>query len=206
MVTAAKPAPKRRRREETRQRLLDAALSIFARHGYERATVDEIVGEAGFSKGAFYVHFESKEDLFWSKLEHRIANNQATFREAVDPSRPVAENLAAIIRAAFNRNQREPLWGALFMEFAAHASRNPRVRDNLAEVYHSWRRLTIETLRLGQKIGVVRQDIDVELFASVLISVVEGTIIQARIAPDTVNPEETIEPLSHLLADWIEAR
>ena len=43
---------------------MEAALGVFARHGYERATVDEIVREAGYSKGAFYVHFESKEDLF----------------------------------------------------------------------------------------------------------------------------------------------
>ena len=61
MVTTAKPVPRRRRRAETRQRLTDAALGVFARNGYERATVDEIVREAGFSKGAFYVHFEAKD-------------------------------------------------------------------------------------------------------------------------------------------------
>ena len=81
MTTATTPAARKRRsRGETRQRLLDSALAVFARNGYERATVDEIVREAGFSKGAFYVHFESKEDLFWEMLQERIDAQQEMFR------------------------------------------------------------------------------------------------------------------------------
>ena len=82
MVTTTEPVPKRRRREETRQRLMESALGVFARNGYERATVDEIVREAGFSKGAFYVHFEAKEDIFWAMLEERTKHLQEAFREA----------------------------------------------------------------------------------------------------------------------------
>src|SRR2546427_12168978 len=107
MTTAAAPVAKRRRREETRQRLLDSALGVFARHGYERATVDAIVREAGFSKGAFYVHFESKDDLFWAMLEQRINRQLDTFREALDASVPVTQNLQSILSSAFDVNRRD---------------------------------------------------------------------------------------------------
>jgi len=203
MATIADAVPKRRRRGDTRQRLLEAALGVFARNGYDRATVDEIVREAGFSKGAFYVHFESKDDLFWAMLEERIDRQLDSFREALDSSLPVAQNLQTILGSAFDLNRNDPLWSALFMEFVAHSARNDRVRERLAALYHSWRSFAIEILTQGRDEGLVRKDIDVEFAASVLISVVEGTIMQSRLAPEAVNIEKTIGPLSRLLAEWL---
>jgi len=91
MGITTESVPKQRRGEDTRRRLMEAALGVFARNGYERATVDEIVREAGFSKGAFYVHFEAKEDIFWAMLEERINRQQKAFREAAGPALPVAQ-------------------------------------------------------------------------------------------------------------------
>src|SRR5438552_17548770 len=115
MVTSTQPLPKRRRREETRRRLMDSALGVFARNGYERATVDEIVREAGFSKGAFYVHFETKEDLFWEMLQERIDAQQELFRQTLDESLSVAENERRILEQAFNMST-HPLGPAVILE------------------------------------------------------------------------------------------
>ena len=52
------------RRQVTRQRLLEAAFSVFAAQGYTGATIDAIVQAAGYSKGAFYFHFSSKDEVF----------------------------------------------------------------------------------------------------------------------------------------------
>ncbi len=203
MTALIEPLPKRRRREETRQRLLDSALGVFARHGYERATVDEIVREAGFSKGAFYVHFESKDDLFWAMLEERISRQLNSFRQALDASQPVVQNLRTILKSAFDLNQQDPLWSALFMEFVAHAARNEKVRERLAAMYQGWRSFAIEVLSAGREAGLVRKDVDIEFIASVLIAVIEGTMMQSRLAPETVRIDQTIVPLSRLLADWL---
>jgi TetR/AcrR family fatty acid metabolism transcriptional regulator len=204
MVTTAEPLPKRRRREETRRKLMDSALGVFARNGYERATVDEIVREAGFSKGAFYVHFEAKEDIFWAMLEERMKHLQQTFREAADPDLPVSQNLAIILRTIFSQNREDPLWSALFMEFAAHASRDNKVRDQLAAMHRSWRDFAIEALERGREAGLVRKDLDVQFIASVQIAVVEGMLMQSRLAPDSFDLDAAVEPLSRLLAEWLE--
>jgi len=58
---------------QTRERLLDAALEVFSRRGYSAASVDEIAAEAGFSKGAVYSNFSSKEDLFLALIDRRFA-------------------------------------------------------------------------------------------------------------------------------------
>ena len=205
MTTAAEPTTKRRRREETRQRLLDAALPVFARNGFERATVDEIVRDAGYSKGAFYVHFESKEDLFWAMLEERIGGVQETLRDAIDIELTVAENQRRILQAIFDLDREDPAWPALFMEFAAHAGRNPKVRDRLGEMYRRWHSFTVEMLSGARDAGKVRADLDVEFTASVIIALVEGTLIQSRLAPNEVRPQALVEPLSKLLASWLEA-
>ncbi len=195
---------KKRRREETRQRLLDSALSIFARHGYERATVDEIVREAGFSKGAFYVHFESKEDLFWAMLEQRIATQQEVLRQAIDTAEPVAANERRILEAIFALSKQDESWPALFMEFAAHAGRNEKVRQKLAAMYERWHTFTVEMLSAGQEMAHVRKDIDVQFMASVMIALVEGSLMQSRLAPPAMRLDRKLEPLAQLVADWLE--
>ena len=101
MAAVLKDEPRRRRREETRQRLMEAAISVFAGAGFERATLDEIVRQAGFSKGAFYVYFESKDDLLRAMLEERISHQLETFRLGVDHSLPVARNVRTILGAVF---------------------------------------------------------------------------------------------------------
>ena len=204
MTAIAQPTPKRRRREETRQRLMDAALSVLARHGYDRATVDEIVQEAGFSKGAFYVHFESKEELFWAMLEEHVSRQQEAFRQAVDPSVPLAQNIRTILSGVFALDKQDPLWTAMFMEFGAHALRNEKVRQPLAAMYERWRELTVEILSASRQSGRIRTDVDLEFIASMLIAVVEGSVMQSRLAPQAVRLEQMVEPLSRTLAEWLE--
>jgi AcrR family transcriptional regulator len=204
MATAAEPVTKKRRREETRQKLLESAFSVFATHGYERATVDEIVREAGFSKGAFYVHFESKEDLFWAMLEGRVANLQDTIREALDTTQPVADNERRILEAVFALDKNDKHWPALFVEFVAHAARNERVREKLHEMYRRWHRFTVEMLEEGRKAGRVRIDLDIEFMASVSMALVEGSLMQSRLAPESVNLSKMVEPLSRVVGEWLE--
>ncbi len=204
MTRAASTATKKHRREETREKLLQSAFSVFAANGYERATVDGIVREAGFSKGAFYVHFESKEDLFWAMLEGRINYMQDTMRQAMDTTQSVAENQRRILEAIFALDRNDRHWPALFVEFVAHAARNDRVREKLSEMYERWHRFTVEMLEEGRRAGRVREDIDIEFMASAAMSLIEGTLMQSRLAPETVRLDAMIQPLARLLGEWLE--
>lgn len=201
-ATTPTATKKRRSREETRQKLLDSALQVFARNGYERATVDEIVREAGFSKGAFYVHFETKEDLFWEMLEERITAQQEAFRQVVDVSLSVAENERRILEQAFSMSA-HPLGPAVILEFTAHGMRNEKVREQLARMYERWHSFVAETLTAGQELGVVRKDIDLSLLASTLIALFDGSMIQSRFAPDNLRLDRKVEDLSALIAELI---
>jgi AcrR family transcriptional regulator len=205
MTTVDTPTKKRRSREETRQRLLDASIKVFARNGYERATVDEIVREAGFSKGAFYVHFESKEDLFWEMLQERIDAQQEVFRQAMDENLSVTENEQRILDAMFSMS-RGPIGPAIFLEFTAHGMRNEKVRERLAEMYERWHSFAVEVIEHGRETGKVRDDVDVSLLASVLIAIFEGSMIQSQFAPERLRLSGRIPELARVLSGLISPR
>lgn len=90
------------RRARTRAQLLEAAARVYARRGFDAATLDDIAEEAGFTKGAVYDHFGSKENLLFALLdEHlaaQIAEQMALFdvsRETVERPRPGADRWMA---------------------------------------------------------------------------------------------------------------
>jgi AcrR family transcriptional regulator len=202
MPTVEAPTKKRRSREETRQRLLDAAIKVFALNGYERATVDEIVREAGFSKGAFYVHFESKEDLFWEMLQERIDAQQELFRQAMDENESVAENERRILEAMFTMSK-GPIGPAILLEFTAHGMRNEKVRERLSAMYERWHAFAVETIEQGRASGKVRADVDPSLLASVLIAIFEGSMIQSQFAPERLRLSGRVPELARVLAGLV---
>lgn len=78
-------SPKWRRRSEARPgEIVQAALEVFAEKGFAAAKLDEIAGRAGISKGALYLYFETKEDIF-----------RAVVREAVAPNLDLVEAMLA---------------------------------------------------------------------------------------------------------------
>lgn len=165
--------------------------------------MDQIVREAGFSKGAFYVHFESKDDLFWAVLEERIFRQNEALRQAVDHSKPMADNVRTILSAVFGLLGDDPLWGSLFMEFHAHAARNDEVRRRLGTMYEAWRQLIVDILNVTREAGRMRKDADLEFMATVLVATVEGSIIQSHLVPEPIHLEELIEPLTRTLTEWL---
>ena len=64
MKTTSATSRRQERAEVTRARLIQAAEKIFARDGFEAAKLEEIAADAGYTRGAFYANFDSKEDLF----------------------------------------------------------------------------------------------------------------------------------------------
>src|SRR4030081_2422301 len=61
------------RRAQTRTRLLEAAARVYARRGFEAATLDAVAEDAGFTKGAVYDHFGSKENLLFALLDEHLS-------------------------------------------------------------------------------------------------------------------------------------
>ncbi|RYV51294.1 TetR/AcrR family transcriptional regulator [Pengzhenrongella frigida] len=84
-MTIATPAPApSRRRTATRARLLDAAAEVFAEKGLGAATVDDLAAAAGFTRGAFYSNFSTKDDLFYALFEQLSEQMVGLVRDGVE--------------------------------------------------------------------------------------------------------------------------
>src|SRR5436305_3441117 len=116
-----------------RDELLTAALEVFARRGYRDAGVDEIAGEAGYSKGALYWHFSGKEELLAALLEERI-DSAMRDRVALLASAPPERDMSLEATREFARQlraEREAL--LLEREYWTLAIRDEELRARYVE-------------------------------------------------------------------------
>ena len=126
------------RRQQTRARLLDAAGQVFARRGFHAATVDEVAEAAGYTKGAVYSNFATKDALFLALLDQRVAAQlqQVEALYAIESS----EQLRAALRG---RTEQEFAaagdFGVLMVEFSLYAMRHPAAQAELAKRYRQLR-------------------------------------------------------------------
>lgn len=91
--------PVQRDKESTRERIVESAMEAFARDGYHRTSMDDIVRRAGLSKGAIYFHFPSKESLFFSLVETLADKLEASVRDSIDQVRGAATRVDAALGA-----------------------------------------------------------------------------------------------------------
>jgi len=132
----------------TRARLLRAAEKVFARDGFEAARLEEIAAEAGYTRGAFYANFSSKEDLFFALLEGEISSRIDAIEALMqDLDGPQAKLQA--LRAFFLGLCQDRRWSLLALEFKLFAVRHPEVRARLAAMN---RRLARPRIRILQQV------------------------------------------------------
>jgi len=122
------------RRVRTREDLVDAADRLFTANGFHTTTVDAIAADAGYTKGAVYSNFASKEDLFFAVYERRVdAAVRTSERLLADLGTSDAIDRAAADGAS--RKGRDDGWLAVFFEFWSHVLRHPELRDRFARVH-----------------------------------------------------------------------
>ncbi len=130
-ITASR---QRERSENTRARLIQSAEKIFARDGFEVAKLEEIAADAGYTRGAFYANFESKEDLFLALLEQEISARISNLEKEMGKVRAPEAKLKAM-REFFLSKALDRRWSLLALEFKLFAVRHPEVKRRLAAMH-----------------------------------------------------------------------
>jgi AcrR family transcriptional regulator len=123
------------KRERTYEELISAAERLFVERGFHASTVDEIAFEAGYTKGAVYSNFDSKEDLFFAVYERRAEKAVAEIEEVLRENGPAAGLELLASDAARRRGGAEDGWLAVFFEFWAHVVRRPELRERFAKIH-----------------------------------------------------------------------
>jgi AcrR family transcriptional regulator len=121
------------RKERTRAELIAAAREVFLREGFHQASLDAIAEEAGYTKGAVYSNFESKDELFLAVLDARFTQRVRSYTQVTLDQPQIEEAYKRVARFMFEEDRREPRWAPLLLEFWAHASRREDLRQAVVE-------------------------------------------------------------------------
>lgn len=123
-----------RRLEQTRSLLLDAAEEVFAEKGFTTATLDDIAGAAGYTKGAIYKHFATKEELFLAVSDRYWRRYFDNFAEVMSASKQVGARELDEIAERWRQLSRDrgAEHAALGHEFTLYLLRNPEARERVA--------------------------------------------------------------------------
>jgi AcrR family transcriptional regulator len=199
----ARPAAVRRlTREEsranTRERLLSAARSAFARSGFHGASVEEIASEAGFSTGALYSNFDGKEDLFLVLMEREIDEHAREIAEAVRARASVAERAQGGARQWMSTIEREPELLLLFMEFWAYGVRDPSVRPKVAARFAQMREVLTRLIADAVREFDLELAIPAEQLAIAVDALADG-IARQKLADPAAVPDELMGTVLALL-------
>src|SRR3954449_6655432 len=123
-------------REQTREAVVAAADALFVERGFHASSVGDIAAAAGYTKGAVYSNFASKEDVFFAVYERRAERGVAAMERALADAPDIRAGLDAIALAtARRRGTEEDGWLAAFFEFWAHVIRRPALRERFAEIH-----------------------------------------------------------------------
>jgi AcrR family transcriptional regulator len=120
------------RRQRTRDELVDAAERLFSRQGFHATSIDAVAAEAGFTKGAVYSNFDSKEDLFFAVYERRVDRRVEEMEAAVREASTAVEAFERMAPGSEGRRAPADGWLAVFFEFWAHVLRHPELRQRFA--------------------------------------------------------------------------
>lgn len=120
-------------KRQTKKYLLQAAAKVFAEQGFHGASVDEIAEAAGYTKGAIYNHFNSKEDLFLALFDQNQAEDIQALTHLMEQSPPFDEFIQSL--ESFHELERSSnyTWSLLKMEFFLYAMRQESARHKLAK-------------------------------------------------------------------------
>jgi AcrR family transcriptional regulator len=194
-----------RRRALTRTHLLAAAAEVFAKRGYHGATLDEVAELAGFSKGAVYSNFSSKEALFLALLEQSETELVAAFAAAAGPEAEPSDTMQSIraVYAGSTNEERDRNW-RLWTEFTLHALRDPASHERLAESQRLGHAAVVALVeRQCESAGIV-PSIAPELLARIYTAVFTGLWAQQVADPDGVDDDAFAEAVV-FIAQAVEA-
>jgi AcrR family transcriptional regulator len=185
--------------------LLDAAARVFAQHGYAGASVDRIAERARLSKGTFYWHFKSKEELFLALVEERIDAPARSLMEVTRTAPAEAATAPVVSRglADLFTGQRELL--VLMQEYWAAAVRSAPVRRRYRRRQEHLVGALADALRARHDETGVPLTLPAERLATAFVALAHGLALEAVVNPDALDSALFGEILS-LVYDGIAAR
>jgi TetR/AcrR family transcriptional regulator, fatty acid metabolism regulator protein len=171
-----------RARSEKRDRILDAATAVFARHGYHGSRVADIAREAGIAYGLVYHYFKNKEEILATIFEERWSGFLEAVEDIAASPAPAEDRLVSLAALVLHGYQLRPDWVKVFVLEIQRSSRfaEPAQLRAIGRLFDAVERI----IRSGQERGELRAELDapvaVYVFMGALDLVITSLVIGVR--------------------------
>lgn len=208
-TTVSGPGTRRRRRDErrreTRVLLLQAAALLFARHGYHGVSLDAVAEEAGFTKGAVYSHFSSKQDLLANLLEDYCERQHSQIRAILAEPKPLDERIRQISMWFFRPPEELEDWSLLYVELWLQAMREPSLRPRMQQIHRGSCQSVAQMIEQQAQARGVALAMPAADLAQAVLALGNGLMMQHVLAPSTHTAQTYRLALHAVLRDAIQS-
>jgi AcrR family transcriptional regulator len=177
---------RKEKQARTRACLMDSAAKVFAKRGLQQASIDEVAEDAGFTKGAFYANFKSKEELFLAMLDERFAQRIEDIEGVIADEGSATEKARRGGDVFAQRLRADQDWERLFFEFSAYAARDEDFREELLTRYRAMRGRIAAALDSHEEQPGKEHVLPVEQVALVLCVIANGFALEKLLEGDDV--------------------
>lgn len=165
-------------KQETREALIAAGIDAFREEGLDAPSLDSICARAGYTRGAFYVHFKDRDDFLIAVMSTVVEGFMDAIIATGDAALDLQKTIDTFVGAVATKTA--PMHGGVpFHQVLAACARSPRVRERYVEVLREAVGRVANAVVEGQGAGTVRTDVDAKHVAMILIGIVSG--VQALI-------------------------
>lgn len=173
-------SPKQERALRTRALIIERAAEAFERQGYEGASLNEIIRTTGLTKGAFYHHFDSKDDLAYAVFRAKQTELAGRIREAVQDQPDALEALRQMLRHRARLLVTEPALGC-FLRLASELGVRFGPGSEFSASYEVPVGIMTNLVQQGQQQGVIRPELDPRAAGEAIVAAMLGTDELAKV-------------------------
>src|SRR6516164_6156453 len=185
-------------RDDTCEKLFEAAARVFEEQGIGGASIEAIAAAAGFSRGAFYSNFKSKDELIIAMLEEHVAQSIRRCLELLEKHKDPADFIEAL--KSMDRSRHDPLGRSplLHMEMILYVARAEQRRPELAKRLRARRKLIADIVETTLKDSGRPASVNPAWTAAVVLALDDGFRLHRLIDPETTPADSFLRALSDL--------
>ena len=185
-------------RDDTREKLFEAAARVFEEQGIGGASIEAIAATAGFSRGAFYSNFASKEELIIAMLEDHVEQSILRIRDLLERHKNLADFIEAL--KTMGRSQQDPLGRSplLHMEMILFVARAEKRRPELAKRLRARRKLVADIIETTAKNSGRTTILNPAWAGALVLALEDGFRLHRLIDPETTSPDSFFRAIGDL--------
>jgi len=185
-----------------RSQLTKAAYQVVSKKGYYNFTIKDIAQEAGLSTGLVHYYFKDKQDLLFNLLKEMNKNLKVYLNKSISHLTNPAEKLEIFVKQAFELVVNEKEYSFVLFDFWTQINRNEKMKNANIKLFQSYRDECSKILKEGIDKGVFKE-IDVSYATAVIISIIQGMIIQHVIDNEAFNYMEYSQTITQQIKDFV---